>query len=165
MNEIDSLKDSNGCLDFESIKRIIPYDKPFLFVDKILSLQKDKIVGVKELKPGEEFFKGHFVGFPIMPGALMIEGLGQAATLLVRYNLSNHRENDILAYKIKEASFASPVFPGMEIKYEADLIAYDDKGAVIRGKIYSDDKLIANASFIVAIVNKKEFRSKYSNAQ
>lgn len=161
MNEIDSLKDSNGCLDFNSIKKIIPYDKPFLFVDKILNLEKGRIVGIKKIRADEEFFKGHFVDFPIMPGALMIEGLGQTATLLVRYNLQNHQEKDILAYKIKEASFTSPVFPGMELKYEANLIAYDDKGAVINGKIHSDDKLIANASFIVAIVDKKEFRKKF----
>ena len=163
MNEIDSLKDSNGCLDFDSIKKIIPYGRPFIFVDKILSLEKGSIVGMKKLSPDEEFFKGHFVDFPIMPGALMIEGLGQTATLLVRYNLQNHQEKDILAYKIKEASFTSPVFPGMEIRYEANLIAYDDRGAVINGKIYSGNNLIANASFIVAIVDKKEFRSKYSS--
>ena len=160
MNEIDSLKDSNGCLDFDSIKKVIPYDKPFIFVDKILNLEKGSIVGIKKIRADEEFFKGHFVDFPIMPGALMIEGLGQTATLLVRYNLPNHQEKDILAYKIKEASFTSPVFPGMEIRYEANLIAYDERGAVINGKIYSGNHLIANASFIVAIVDKNEFRKK-----
>jgi len=160
MNEIDSLKDSNGCLDFDSIKKVIPYDKPFIFVDKILNLEKGSIVGIKKIRADEEFFKGHFVDFPIMPGALMIEGLGQTATLLIRYNLLNHQEKDILAYKIKEASFTSPVFPGMEIRYEANLIAYDEREAVINGKIYSGNHLIANASFIVAIVDKNEFRKK-----
>ncbi len=161
MEDIDSLKQSDGTIELKDIKKIIPYGAPFIFVDKILKLDKISITAVKEVGQNEDFLKGHFTDFPIMPGALMIEGLGQAATLLVRYNLSNHRDKDILAYKIKEAKFTAPVFPGSMLKYESSLIAMDEKGAVLSGKIYSNDSFVAEAFFMVAIVDKKEFRSKY----
>ena len=165
MQVIDELKDGDGCLDLDSIKKIIPYEKPFIFLDKVLNLEKNRIVAVKEAKPDEEFFKGHFVDFPIMPGALIIEGLGQAGTLLVRYNLANHKDKDVLAYKIKDAEFKAPVFPGMQIKYDVNLIASDERGGVMTGKVFCDGKLMAEASFIVAVVDKKEFRSKYNSGR
>src|SRR3989338_5245129 len=105
MNQINELKNEKGEIDAEGIKKIIPYDKPFLFIDKVLSLSNNRIVAIKELTGKEDFFKGHFVDFPIMPGALTVEGLGQASTLLVRSNIPNHQEKDILAYKLKEVKF------------------------------------------------------------
>ena len=47
-------------------------------IDRVLSIDKSKIVAIKNTSANEEFFKGHFAGFPIMPGALMVEGMGQA---------------------------------------------------------------------------------------
>ena len=91
MKTIDELKNDKGEIDSNAIKQIIPYDQPFLMVDRILTLDKTKIVAIKNTSANEPFFKGHFAGFPIMPGALIIEGMGQAATLLLRYNLDNLR--------------------------------------------------------------------------
>ena len=121
MKKIDDLKNDKGEIDANCIKQIIPYEYPFLMIDRVLNLDKDKIVAIKNATANEEFFKGHFAGFPIMPGALMVEGMGQAGTLLMRYNLENHWEFDVLAYKIKEAKFSAPTFPGDQIKYEIAL--------------------------------------------
>src|SRR3989338_8386960 len=111
VESIDSFKDQNGEIDKEGIKKIIHYDEPFLLIDRVLKLTKKEIVAVKEVRQEEDYLKGHFRGFPIMPGALIVEGLGQAATLLVRYNLKGHEQKDILAYKIRSAEFFRPTFP------------------------------------------------------
>ena len=95
MKTIDDLKDEKGCLDTNSIKQIIPYEYPFLMIDKVITLDKNKIVAIKNITANEWFFKGHFSGFPIMPGALIVEGLGQAATLLIRYNKNLEFEKDM----------------------------------------------------------------------
>ena len=162
MNQFDVLKNANGEIDTENIKKIIPYDEPFLFVDKVISLTNNRIVALKELSGKEDFFKGHFVGFPIMPGALTVEGLGQVATLLTRSNIPNHQEKDVLAYKLKDVKFIAPVLPGSQLRYEVDLIAQDEKGAIFKGNAFVKDKLVAEAFFVVAIVNKSEFRAKYN---
>lgn len=155
------LKGEKRELSKEQIKQIIPYEDPFLFIDKVTSLSKDKIEAVKELTGDEYFFKGHFIGFPLMPGALTIEGIGQAATLLVRNNMQNHDEKDILAYKLKDVKFIAPVIPPALLKFEASLIAQDEKGAVLEGKAFVKENLVAECLLMLAIVNKSDFRTKH----
>lgn len=159
--QINEFKNEKGEINVENIKKIIPYDKPFLFIDKVSSLSNNRIVAVKNLTGEEDFFKGHFVGFPIMPGALTVEGMGQASTLLVRSNIPNHEEKDILAYKLKEVKFMAPIFPGDGVRFEIDLIAQDERGAILQGKAFVKENLVAEALLMLAIINKSEFRSRY----
>ena len=151
----------NEVLDVEDIKAIIPYDVPFLFIDKVIRLEKDIIISTKHIKEEEPFFKGHFVDFSIMPGALIIEGIGQTATLIIRKNIQNHKEKEILAYKIKDAVFKAPVFPGDTITFEVRLIMLDERFAITRGKALVKDRTIAECLMMLAIVLKSEFRGKY----
>jgi len=160
--EIDSLKDKDGHLDSASIMKIIPYNEHFLMIDKVISLEKTKITAEKHVSGKEDFFKGHFAGFPIMPGALIVEGMGQAATLLLRYNLPNHQDKEILAYKIKDAKFSLPTFPGATIKYEINLVGKDDKGALLTAKAVVNNMTVAEATMMLAIVERKDFRQKHS---
>jgi len=162
MKTIDELKNEKGEIDSNAIKQIIPYERPFLMIDRVLSLDKTKIVAIKNTSANEEFFKGHFAGFPIMPGALIIEGMGQAGTLLVRYNLDNHWEKEVLAYKIKEAKFSAPTFPGDQLKYEITLLGKDERGALLTGKALVGDNVVAEATMMVAVVDRREFRAKAS---
>jgi len=160
---IDDLKDGNGQLNEEAIKKIIPYEHPFLMIDKVLELEKGKIIAVKKVRPEEEFFKGHFVGFPIMPGALIVEGMGQAGTLLLRYNIDGHEEKDILAYKMKGIKFMYPTLPGDELRLEVSLKRKNSKGGVMKAIAKVRDREVAKASFTLAIVDKARFRSKFSS--
>ena len=150
MKTIDELKNEKGEIDSNAIKQIIPYERPFLMIDRVLSLDKTKITAIKNASANEDFFKGHFAGFPIMPGALIIEGMGQAATLLLRYNLDNHWEKEVLAYKIKEAKFSAPSFPGDQLKYEVTMLGKDERGALMSGKAIVDEKVELNALLDVA---------------
>ncbi len=162
MKTIDELKNEKGEIDSNAIKQIIPYDQPFLMIDKILTLDKSKVTAIKNTSANDPYFKGHFAGFPIMPGSLIIEGMGQAATLLLRYNLEDHWEKEVLAYKIKEAKFSSPSFPGDQIKYEATLLGKDDRGALMSGKAIVDGKTVAEATLMLAVVDRRDFRKKAS---
>lgn len=162
VDSIDKFKDGNGEISRENIKRIIPYDDPFLFIDRVLSLDKKKIVALKDVKADEYYFKGHFRDFPIMPGALIVEGIGQAATLLVRYNIPNHEERDILAYKIRGAKFFRPTFPGQTLRFEAKLVFMFRKIAFVNGNVFRNGKPAAKVKMVLAIVDKKSFREKYT---
>ena len=162
MKTIDELKNDKGEIDSNAIKQIIPYEQPFLMIERVISLDKTKVVAIKNTSANESFFKGHFAGFPIMPGALIIEGMGQAATLLLRYNLENHWEKEVLAYKIKEAKFSAPTFPGDQLKYDVTMLGKDERGALMSGKAIVDDKVVAEAQMMLAVVDRREFRSKSS---
>ena len=162
MDQFNEIKDGKGEINVEDIKKIIPYDNPFLFIDRVLNLSSSKITAVKELRGDEYFFKGHFVDFPIMPGALTVEGLGQAATLLARSNIPNHKEKDVLAYKLKEVKFMAPIIPPAQVKFEIELIAQDERGAILQGKAFVKENVVAEALLMLAIVNKAEFRAKFA---
>ena len=64
-------------LSIDEIKKLIPHRHPFLFVDKIYELSENHVVGVKNVTIDEDFFKGHFPDFPVMPGVLIIEAMAQ----------------------------------------------------------------------------------------
>jgi 3-hydroxymyristoyl/3-hydroxydecanoyl-(acyl carrier protein) dehydratase len=163
MKSIDEMKNPNGELDYNAIKAIIPYEIPFMMIDKVKELSKDKIIAVKAVTGNEQFFNGHFAGFPIMPGALIVEGMGQAGTLLVRYNLENHYTKDVLAYKIKEAKFKEPVFPGETLVYEIAMLGMDERGAMLNAVAKTTEgREIALCALTLAVVDRKTFRSKYS---
>ena len=161
MSQFNEYKNGNGEIEIEGIKKVLPYKEPFLFIDKVLSLSSTKIVTVKDFTGKEDFYKGHFVDFPITPGALTIEGIGQSATLLVRSNMPDHQEKDVLAYKLKEVKFIAPILPPTQVKFEIDLVAQDERGAILQGKAFVKDNLVAEALLMVAIVDKADFRSKY----
>ncbi|MBR9699007.1 beta-hydroxyacyl-ACP dehydratase [Candidatus Woesearchaeota archaeon] len=159
MDEIEKLK-KDGQLDKEAIMKIIPYNEHFLMIDKVTELEKKKIVATKEITGDEDYLKGHFAGFPIMPGALMVEGMGQAATLLMRYNVENHQEKEILAYKIKDAKFSKPTFPPAVLTYEAEMQGMDNRGALLTSKAMVDGQKVAEATLMLAMVDRKQFRSQ-----
>ncbi|HLG24685.1 MAG TPA: hypothetical protein VI564_07185 [Candidatus Nanoarchaeia archaeon] len=162
MEPFKELRNSKGEIETENVMKIIPYNEHFLFVEKVLTLTNDRIVAIKNLSGNEDFFKGHFAGFPIMPGALTVEGIGQAATLLARANITNHHEKDVLAYRLKDVKFMAPVFPGDQLKFDVHMIAQDQRGGVLQGKAFVKDSLVAEAYLIVAIVDKSDFRGKFS---
>ena len=162
MGEIDSLKAEDGSISRENIKKILPYEDSFLYIDKVLSLDGKNITVKKEVRADEYWAGGHFSGFPIMPGALIVEGLGQAATLLVRYNLRNHLDYDVLAYKIRGAKFFRPTFPGHELIFRVRLVFRFRRLYFVKGEVLRKEKIVAKAKMVLAIVDKKQFREKYS---
>ncbi|MBZ9572168.1 beta-hydroxyacyl-ACP dehydratase [Patescibacteria group bacterium] len=152
-------------LSREEIKKIIPYDDPFLFVDTAEIISENEVVGSKETSPEDYYFKGHFVNFPIMPGVLIVEGIAQLASLLLRKKVGeNHQKKHILAYQVRRALFYKPVFPGNKITYKVKLLGiYEDKIANFKGEAFVNDDLKCEVRFSCAIVDKKEFEEKYKN--
>src|SRR3989338_2814965 len=165
MSSIDKLKDANGHIKKDGIMKVIPYNEHFLFMDEVVSLDKNKIVATKKINGDEDYLKGHFVGFPITPGALIVEGLGQAATLLARYSIPDHEKKDVLAYKIRDAKFMAPVLPGHEMTYEVVSQGQMEKFAMMQGKVTVEGSLVAEAFMMLAIVDRDVFRGKHSSQQ
>ncbi|HIH43480.1 TPA: hypothetical protein HA246_07625 [Candidatus Woesearchaeota archaeon] len=185
---IDKLRNLDGSIDADKIEQIIPYHRPFLLVDKILFLDRNKLTAVKQLKKDDFFFNGHFTDFPIMPVSMMIEGLGQAATLLIRYtieqnlpkyvlahNVQSHNELEILAHKANDLVLNKPSFPGDTLRYEINLVEIDERRATLFGRIIKErktivsekeqfiDEEIGQIKLVFGIVNRKEFRARAIN--
>ena len=147
----------------EEIKKIIPYDDPFLWVDEVESIEGNSITGFKQTSPQDSYFKGHFVDFPIMPGVLVVEGIAQTGTILLRKKIGeSHKKNHLLAYQVRSAIFYKPIFPGDKIKYRVELLGfYGFKIANFKGEAFVDEERKCEVRFSCAVVDKDEFKTKY----
>ena len=104
--------DPQKMLDVKQIIKMLPHRFPFLFVDRILSVDLDKgiIVGQKNTTINEAFFQGHFPDAPIMPGVLILEALAQVGGVLV--NLKGYQDKIAVLLNVNNAKFRHPVKPG-----------------------------------------------------
>ena len=95
----------------EEIMRYLPHRYPFLLVDRIVELEGDHVVGIKNVTINEPFFQGHFPGHPIMPGVLQLEAMAQVAGMLMIQRAE--RKGQIAYFMSAEAvKWRRPVFPG-----------------------------------------------------
>ena len=70
-------------IDNKDIKKYLPHREPFLFIDEVINIKKNKEIHAKKLISEDEYFlKGHFPNNPIFPGVIIIEALGQASGIL-----------------------------------------------------------------------------------
>ena len=77
-------------LSITEVQKILPHRYPFLLVDRIVELEQGKkAVGIKNVTANEPFFQGHFPGFPIMPGVLIVEALAQTAGIAASSDAPN----------------------------------------------------------------------------
>lgn len=154
----------------EEIKKIIPYDDPFLFVDEVEEIGENSIIGYKQTSPEDYFFKGHFVDFPIMPGVLVLEAMAQISTILLRKKIGkDHKNYHFLAYDLRSGQFFKPIFPGEKIKLKAEVLGIyplekgENKIARVKSQAQVGGELKCEARFSVIIVDKTEFKEKYKN--
>ncbi|MGE5189820.1 MAG: 3-hydroxyacyl-ACP dehydratase FabZ [Gemmatimonadota bacterium] len=115
-------------LSVTEIMDLLPHRYPFLLVDRVLEFEAGKrIVAIKNVTINEPFFTGHFPGYPVMPGVLIVEALAQAGGIVA---LKAIGEGKKLAFfgGIDNCKFRRPVVPGDQLRLEATVIAH--KGPV-----------------------------------
>src|SRR5271170_6195270 len=99
-------------LDINAIRDLLPHRYPMLLVDRIVELEADRVVGIKNVTANEPFFQGHFPDFPVMPGVLIIEAMAQAAGVLVLKSMPDRANKLVLLVAVENARFRKPVVPG-----------------------------------------------------
>lgn len=137
-------------MDIKEIMEIIPHRYPFLLIDKVESIEENKIVAKKNVTMNENFFQGHFPQEPVMPGVLIIEALAQAGAVSL---LAKDEFKGKIAYfgGIDKAKFRRKVVPGDTLTLEVELIKMRSKVGVAKGVAYVEGKKAAEAelTFIV----------------
>lgn len=141
--------------DITQIERALPHKFPFLFVDKIIELSDNHVVGVKNVTFNEHFFQGHFPGNPVMPGVLQIEALAQTGGILALNNYSDPENYDTYFLKIDKVKFKQLVRPGDTLILKLELLSPIRRGICeMRGSVYVGNKLATEAELVAQIVRR-----------
>ena len=110
-------------LNIDQIEALLPHRYPFLLVDKITDCQPGQSArGLKCVTANEPFFQGHFPGYKVMPGVLIIEALAQVGAV-ASLTVPENRGKLALFGGIKNARFKRQVRPGDVLELECELTA------------------------------------------
>ncbi len=143
-------------LDVNRIRELLPHRYPMLLVDKIIDIDENYIVGVKNVTSNEPFFVGHFPEEPVMPGVLLIEAMAQAGGLLVLNTVEDPKQYSTYFIKIDNVKFRRKVVPGDTLIFKVKLLAPVRRGiSSMRGLIFVGENIVAEAEFTAQIIKNK----------
>lgn len=160
---IDRMRGSSGSLTRKNLLSILPYGDEFLFVDEVTRLTVSEVDARFKIPMDAPYIRSHFAGFPIMPGVLIGEGMAQAGTLLIRYNLESHRDKDILALEIESASFPAPALPGDTLDFHVRLLKLRRSAARLSGMASVGDRQVCRAQLVLAIVERHTLQAELAD--
>ena len=140
-------------LDTERLMKILPHRYPFLMVDKIIKIDGNKIVGIKNVTINEPIFQGHFPGRPIMPGVLQLEAIAQVAGVLMLRQAENFGK---LAYFMSAESvrWRKPVRPGDTLVIEVELTKARGKIGKAKGICLVNGETVSEAEVTFMLVDR-----------
>jgi 3-hydroxyacyl-[acyl-carrier-protein] dehydratase len=119
----------------------------FILIDKVLSLESGKLIKtVKGVSLAEEYLADHFPTFPVLPGVLLLEGLVESASWLVR-EAENFAHSMILLEEARNVKYKSFVAPGAQIEYTVEAKTIEESISSFTGFGLSGGEQIVEAKF------------------
>ena len=128
---------------------------------RILELEEERIVGIKNVTVNEPFFVGHFPEFPVMPGVLVVEAMAQVAGVLVLKSVPDRKNKLVLLASIEEAKFRRPVRPGDQLRIEMKVTKRKANIAKMHGQATVDGVVVAEAE-LMCVLQDRESRTERS---
>lgn len=146
--------------DIRRVLQLLPHRYPFLMVDRIVDMKADEsAVGIKNVSVNEPFFQGHFPGFPVMPGVLIIEGLAQTAGALCVNHLDTPYKPQLVYFMgIDRAKFRKPVLPGDQLHYHVKKIRSRGRAWRFYGEAKVNGQVVAEAEVSAMILDQDDVK-------
>ena len=143
-------------IDINRIMEMIPHRYPILLVDRVLELVPgESATALKNVTINEPHFNGHFPGFPVMPGVLIVEAMAQTAALVVVEDMGKAAEGKVVYFMtIDNARFRSPVTPGDALHISVEKIQSRANVWKFKGVAKVGDKVCAEATISAMITDK-----------
>jgi 3-hydroxyacyl-[acyl-carrier-protein] dehydratase len=136
------------------IQSILPHRYPFLLVDRLLEVVPgERAVGIKNVTINEPFFQGHFPGFPVMPGVLIVEAMAQVGAAAI-LGMPENKGRLALFTGIDNLRFKRQVVPGDTLRLELEITKIRGPIGKGRGTATVDGKVAAAGELMFALVDQ-----------
>lgn len=136
------------------IRDILPHRYPMLLVDRILEIEEDRIVGMKNVTANEPFFMGHFPEYPVMPGVLIVEAMAQVGGVLVLKTVPDRKSKLVLFASIEEAKFRRPVLPGDTLIIECKTLKRKETVVKMQGTAKVNGQVVAEGIVMCKLIDR-----------
>lgn len=139
-------------IDIRTLQQLLPHRYPFLLIDRVTAYEPEKtLTAIKNVTINEPFFQGHFPGFPVMPGVLIIEALAQAAGTLAILSRGGRNDDEIYFFVgIDNARFKRQVVPGDQLMFEVEVITHKRDIGKFKAVAKVDGQIAAEAEIMCA---------------
>lgn len=112
---------SEPVMDIRKIMKRLPHRYPFLMIDRIISIDEKKAVGLKNVTINEPYFTGHYPHLPLMPGVMMVEAMAQLSGILFSSRMEHTGKTAVLL-SMDKVKLRKPVQPGDQLVLESEAI-------------------------------------------
>jgi len=151
-------------MTFEEVRAALKQRFPMIMVDTVISLEPGRSIRTTKNVSGNEIqFLGHFPEYAVMPGTLIVEAIGQAASILFSKTTGtgSRPEEFLVLGSINEMKFLVPVVPGDRMEISVGVLKFIEDHALVEGVATVDGTVVARGKFGFARRNFGALRPTY----
>jgi len=138
-------------MDILEILKFLPHRYPFLLIDRVLEADEKHFKALKNVTINEPHFTGHFPGYPIMPGVLILEGMAQASIAVVAKQPGVQPGGLVFLVAVEDARFKKPVLPGDTLVLQGELLTFRRGLGKVRVQALVDEEVHAEATLTFVV--------------
>ena len=131
-------------MTFEEVRAFLKHRFPMLMVDSVISLEPGKSIRtIKNVTGNEIQFLGHFPEHAVMPGTLIVEAIGQSASILFSKTSGTRSGEFLMLGSINDMRFLVPVVPGDKLEIDVRALKFIEDFAFVEGVATVDGAVVA----------------------
>ena len=133
------------------IQTVLPHREPFLFVDRIEKCDAEGVVGYRRFTDKDFFFRGHFPGYPVVPGVILVETMAQCGGAGVRLAGLVKNAGIFVLASMDKVKFRQQVRPGDEVRLVINNLRVSERMLKQSGQAFVGDTVAAEAEWLCVV--------------